>query len=416
MRNYPGDEAKLTLPASKKGAVINLSGNEYIKIEGLEISNLSGNGTYGILMTGGENQVYIQENTVCNFKYGIDIGSLNGNINNVQIENNQIYSNSDGGIRIGGHTKNDETGVAVNCVITKNELTNNGSGDGGFNGEITFEKCYKITVSSNVIRHTSKEYPIFSYALGKEYAARIVIENNKINGAVSDGNILDTTASAYADAKAYLSKKPEVAWKKIVCIGDSITAGYDKENSYPGAMQNALKLIGSDATVYNEGIGGATIGHWDGQSLCDKVKYFEGNADAVFIMAGVCDWFFGENCILGDVDSKDTFIYDFNLLLTLVENKYRNADIFVLIPLEPEYYMGSAALDKDYEDIQNEIRYYAANRDFKVIDLPKDDILNASNASTRQLYYKDSVHPNTQGFKMLGNIILAEALKEINQK
>ena len=153
-----------------------------------------------------------------------------------------------------------------------------------------------------------------------------------------------------------------------------------------------------------------------GEVRMDKVKYFEGNADAVFIMAGVCDWFFGENCVLGDVDSKDTFIYDFNLLLTLVENKYRNADIFVLIPLEPEYYMGSAALDKDYEDIQNEIRYYAANRDFKVIDLPKYDILNASNASTRQLYYKDSVHPNTQGFKMLGNIVLAEALKEINQK
>lgn len=147
----------------------------------------------------GARDITVSGNTVRECAYGIEVGSEEwrshykdyeetGDINDcqnvrlIQVDNNVIYSNYAGGIRIGGYTEDETTGYVVGINVSENALTDNGAGEGGWNGEINFEKCDGVTVTKNVIVHTSEEFPVFEYGLGPEYSRNVDIYENTING------------------------------------------------------------------------------------------------------------------------------------------------------------------------------------------------------------------------------------------
>lgn len=133
-------------------------------------------------------------------------------------------------------------------------------------------------------------------------------------------------------------------WKGLngLFIGDSITwYGW-----YPDAIGN---LTGCE--VYNRGGDGTTIASYSGglsfayrSTLEDnndknaKVSGFPSKADKIFILGGINDWGYarrgGPNFKLGDIHSEksmDSFAGAFKFLLSNIRNKYRNADIYVLL-------------------------------------------------------------------------------------
>ncbi len=208
----------------------------------------------------------------------------------------------------------------------------------------------------------------------------------------------------------FVSTKINLGWKKVLCIGDSITlgvqTGYDEPypNSYPEVLGYKLHTY-----AQNEGMGSSTIWGSGPFAMCKRIVDY-GPADAVFIFGGTNDWFYGYQCKLGDLDTPITFIYDLDLLCQHLQELYSNAEVFFVIPIDPGEHAGVEPYD-DFEIIRNNIRDRASQYGFHIIDLPAKKILSALDPETRNAYFSDMIHPNTLGYQMLGTIIAYEALK-----
>lgn len=210
----------------------------------------------------------------------------------------------------------------------------------------------------------------------------------------------------------FCTTKIDLDWNNILCVGDSITLGVQTgiEEPYPN---NYPEIVGTlfHTDVDNEGIGASTIWGSGPYAMCKRIVNY-GPADAVFILGGTNDWFFGEQCKLGDLNTPITFVYDFNWLCENLVDCYSNAEIFFIIPMDPVEHMGIEPYD-DFDVIRNVERNIAASYGFHVIDLPAKNILSGLDPATREAYYSDHCHLNTMGYEMLGKIIAYEALKEM---
>jgi acyl-CoA thioesterase-1 len=78
---------------------------------------------------------------------------------------------------------------------------------------------------------------------------------------------------------------------RIVAFGDSNTAGFgvSEQNSYPSQLERALKGLGYDVEVLNEGVSGNT----SGMALDRFDSAFEGRVDIAIIFLGRNDMRFG---------------------------------------------------------------------------------------------------------------------------
>lgn len=133
------------------------------------------------LYVDGARDVVLENNTIYDSMYGIEIGSEekqdNYPVKNIIARNNLVYNNSYGGIRVGGYDKK-KTGYVKDTKIYNNTLVNNGSGEGGWNGEFCFVKCDGIDVQNNIVYKDSKEYPMIGGDLPKEYVLNVTFKNN----------------------------------------------------------------------------------------------------------------------------------------------------------------------------------------------------------------------------------------------
>ena len=208
----------------------------------------------------------------------------------------------------------------------------------------------------------------------------------------------------------FVSVKIDLDWDRILCVGDSVTLGVQTgvEEPYPNSYPEIVATL-FHTDLENEGIGGSTIWGSGPYAMCKRIGNY-GPADAVFILGGTNDWFYGSECVLGDIDSPITFKHDFNWLCESLEELYPNAEIFIIIPMDPSEHVGAEEYD-DFELIRNAERTIAENHGFHVIDLPAMHILSGLDPETKGAYYSDYVHLNTQGYEILGKIIAYEAIK-----
>ncbi|MCM1102977.1 MAG: SGNH/GDSL hydrolase family protein [bacterium] len=211
----------------------------------------------------------------------------------------------------------------------------------------------------------------------------------------------------------FCTTKIDLDWDHILCVGDSITLGVQTgvEEPYPNNYPEIVATL-FHTSVENEGIGGSTIWGSGPYAMCKRIVNY-GPADAVFILGGTNDWFFGEECKLGDLNSPITFTYDFNWLCENLESYYPNAEIFFIIPMDPAEYIGVEKHDDDFDVIRNVERTIAANHGFHIIDLPARNILSGLDPEIKSAYYSDHCHLNTYGYETLGKIVAYEALKEM---
>lgn len=210
----------------------------------------------------------------------------------------------------------------------------------------------------------------------------------------------------------FSSTKTDVNWDNILCVGDSLTLGVQtgEEEPYP---INYPEILGTlfHTDVDNEGIGGSTIWGSGPFAMCKRIVNYD-PADAVFILGGTNDWFYGYQCKLGDLNTPITFTYDFNWLCENLVECYPNAEIFFIIPIDPAEHMGMEPYD-DFDIIRNVERTIAASYGFHVIDLPAKNILSGLDPETKEAYYSDHCHLNTMGYEILGKVIAYEAVKEM---
>lgn len=221
------------------------------------------------------------------------------------------------------------------------------------------------------------------------------------------------TDALYQEALSFFENTSlSLPWNSVLCIGDSITLGVQagiEEGfwpiSYPQIMSDLYGIY-----VDNKGVGGATVWKNGPYTLYAKMITCSEHADAVFFMGGLNDWFFGKECPIGDLNTPDTFTYDLNILFQNAKEMYTDADIFVIIPMNPAEHAGVEEYD-NFDVIRNTERSLAADYGFHIIDLPAQNLLSALDPAVQEAYYSDICHLNTRGYEILGTLISYDAIR-----
>lgn len=192
LRNYPGEKPFLT--AGREGAVLNINGCDYIKIEGLEIGGFSAPIAQGILLDSDENHIIIRNNDI----HGLvttqpdenQDGEANAilcygegktreqSINNICIEANNIYNNTTGWCESVSVTGNTEYINIINNTVHDN--TNIGIDFYGNAGYCTVEELDQpryCVAAGNEIYNSICEYADCA-GLYVDGARDVILENN----------------------------------------------------------------------------------------------------------------------------------------------------------------------------------------------------------------------------------------------
>lgn len=210
-------------------------------------------------------------------------------------------------------------------------------------------------------------------------------------------------------------KDRECPWRSALCIGDSVTAGVQGGPgllrwipNYPLTISTLLNI-----PVFNHGVGGSSIWSGGNSAIINSVSTFE-NTDAVFIMGGYNDWFYGTECPIGDLETEGSFTYDFNALCNKVKDTYPKADIFVILPPTPHEHIGIEPY-YDFSWIRAIEKEIAEDHGFLIVNLPADNVLNGLEEDTWKTYFSDGVHMNDHGYIALGAIVADKALKVLDE-
>ncbi len=206
--------------------------------------------------------------------------------------------------------------------------------------------------------------------------------------------------------------------KKIVCLGDSITAATNLEDledyqqySYPTYLKEFLGA----GSVENLGIGGSSIGRYWENAFVDRYKDIPQDADIILVMGGTNDGFCVSQEEFGTMEERKerTFIGDLDELMRGLKEDYPNAKIIFVTPL-PNVLHDMLRKERDYllpqSMIANAMKTLGEEYEIPVIDLYGSNLLDSHDAAVIYNYMPDGVHCNQQGYKVLARKIAAELI------
>ncbi|MBR6706230.1 MAG: SGNH/GDSL hydrolase family protein [Clostridia bacterium] len=210
----------------------------------------------------------------------------------------------------------------------------------------------------------------------------------------------------------------ELKNKKILFLGDSITAGHG--TSGENKWFTSLLSKRYDAVCVNYGIGGTRIARQEKPSenpehdkdFPGRIEEMEKDADIVCVFGGTNDFGHGDAPI-GKMSDRTVFTFygALHVLYSLLIEKYPAALIFVITPLHrlgEEDPRGNGSKEKDvaslreYVDI---IRRVAEYYSLPVLDLYALSGLQPAVPVIREKYIPDGLHPNDEGHRVIADRI-----------
>lgn len=172
---------------------------------------------------------------------------------------------------------------------------------------------------------------------------------------------------------------------EIICLGDSLTAGYgiEKDKAYPKLLEIKLKAKGKDVKVLNGGVSGSTTA-----SGKTRLNWFLKKAKPkILILAlGANDGLRGLKLASSEKNLEE--------IITLAKSR----DIQVLLAgmqLPPNY----------GEDYTKAFRSMYSNLK-KKHDLPIIPFLLKGVGGKKELNIEDGIHPNEKGHEVIANTVL----------
>ena len=133
-----------------------------------------------------------------------------------------------------------------------------------------------------------------------------------------------------ADRETIAASTVDFSGMKIVCLGDSVTAGsnLDKLENYE-AMSYPYQLgeVLNAGEVVNLGIGGSSIGRYWENAFVDRYSSIPADADIIIVMGGTNDGFCASERELGSLEERRerTFAGDLDELLRKLKTDYPEA-------------------------------------------------------------------------------------------
>lgn len=128
----------------------------------------------------GSYDILIENNESYGNFYGIEIGSEEWRdyytdekrVHNVTVKNNYVHDNIECGMRVGGWTNDEETGIVYDCLIAANHFKNNAN-------EIILAKCDKIRFIKNQFEGGMKteEAIVYDEEISRKKITNIICED-----------------------------------------------------------------------------------------------------------------------------------------------------------------------------------------------------------------------------------------------
>ncbi|MGV0828336.1 SGNH/GDSL hydrolase family protein [Empedobacter brevis] len=197
-------------------------------------------------------------------------------------------------------------------------------------------------------------------------------------------------------------------------IGDSIT--YQDEKKYKLDPYKGQEAIGYQSiwinkqdtivSLDNEGYDGYSLAGHE-RSVFQKLKDKDfSSEDLITIAVGTND--FKLNKPINDKnDSLNSFSYCYETLIDSILSQSKNKNIYLLTPLQRNNdnydvnYINKAG--HKLIDYRNEIIRIGKLKNIPVIDLYYKSGIDSTNFNK---YTLDSLHPNNEGYKIIGNILV----------
>ena len=204
--------------------------------------------------------------------------------------------------------------------------------------------------------------------------------------------------------------------KKIVFLGDSITAGNGGTLTLDGSGLDYTNFIAkyTDASIVNLGIGGAPFeGSDNDDALVHRYTDIPKDADIIVLFAGINDLFAGSEKF-GSLSKLEagTYCGDIHETFQQISKRHPDADVHVVItyPNKMEKYQQFVDENwQDYADVQIKL---AKRFGFHVINLYEEGFMDSDDSKIRGAFFKDDIHPDDLGSEILGRHILVHLVEE----
>ena len=203
--------------------------------------------------------------------------------------------------------------------------------------------------------------------------------------------------------------------KKIVFLGDSITAGNGGTLTLDGSGLDYTNFIAkyTDASIVNLGIGGAPFeGSDNDDALVHRYTDIPKDADIIVLFAGINDLFAGSEKF-GSLSKLEegTYCGDIHETFQQISKRHPDADVHVIItyPNKMEEYQQFINENwQDYADVQIKL---AKRFGFHIINLYEEGFMDSGDNKIRNAFFKDDIHPDDLGSEILGRHILVHLVE-----
>ena len=211
---------------------------------------------------------------------------------------------------------------------------------------------------------------------------------------------------------------------KIACLGDSITQAVNldtldhyQELAWPHVLKKAL---GAEEVV-NLGIGGSSIGRYWADAFVDRYTEIPEDTDLIFVMGGTNDGFCASFVEFGNSEERAprTFWGDLDELMDGLKEDYPEAEVIFLTPIPNslhDYLKAERKYLMPQEEFSEVIITLAEEHGMEVFDLYNSNILDGHDKDNILHLMPDGVHPNAEGYRILGEHVAAELIRLLDER
>lgn len=358
------------------------------------------------------------------------------------VSGNAVSGNSVSGNGVSGNA------VSENRISAKLLLRPSGgrrtdvSGNGVSGNDVSGNSVSENTVSGNGVSSNSvSENRISERSISENDVSGNSISANAVSGNALPDPDLDhrltlkerqeamsshkqTMRANEQDRKTISENDIDFSEIKIACLGDSITQAVNldtldhyQELAWPHVLKEAL---GAEEVV-NLGIGGSSIGRYWADAFVDRYTEIPEDTDLIFVMGGTNDGFCASFVEFGNSEERAprTFWGDLDELMDGLKEDYPEAEVIFLTPIPNslhDYLKAERKYLMPQEEFSEVIITLAEEHGMEVFDLYNSNILDGHDKDNILHLMPDGVHPNAEGYRILGEHVAAELIRLLDER